>query len=176
MASKGLAEQLTAARGFRNKASAAANVAARELETLLGRRRPNAEKIAAAEARGRAAETQRKRWNTRIQTLEDELKQGGTAVEFKLAYEAGKKSKHAHLNIRLQKASGDRITLAEAEAAVKRFRERGAVMAGWEMAAISWQSGRVGRWKSGTKNDVDDFRAVIAAAELDLSPGLVGEG
>jgi hypothetical protein len=104
----------------------------------------------------------------------------GTAVEFKLAYEAGPRSKHAHLNIRLQKVNGDRITLAEAEAAVQRFLERGSVLAGWEVRAVSWKSGRSTEWSSAPRSQahsaVGDLRAVIAAATLDLSPGLVGEG
>jgi hypothetical protein len=104
----------------------------------------------------------------------------GSAVEFKLAYEVGRRSRHAHLNIRLRKVKGGPITLTEAREAVKRFRDRGSLLAGWEAVAVSWKSGKSTRWSGARRGQtnaaINDLRAVIAGAQLDLSPGLVGEG
>jgi hypothetical protein len=105
----------------------------------------------------------------------------GTAVEFKADYESGKPKDDAHLNVRITKTNGGRMTMTEAKWVAEQFLKRRGVPSGYEVRAISWQSGkalRAGTWKVGTppSDAVKDLRALIGAAQLDFNPGLVEEG
>lgn len=200
MAKLTVVERLTAARSrVRSWAKTGRTIEA-AITAELHKQRTNYAKLAKLEAEGRKATRNLTRARSDVKRFVGRpsppfsLKRGtvpskrffeptGTAVEFKLDYDTGQRRSEAHLNVRLMKHDGARITLTEAKAATERFRHRGALLAGWEVRAIDWSTGKAlrrGTMRGARGGDITgaigDLRAVIAGAQLEFTPGLVEEG